>query len=256
MSDHMCSICLRKFTSSIGYSQHRNSCVKTVDYDNDSQMSLNLYSKSHSFTKDFKNNRPINFSQIASKEENLCNILKDFEVDNNMSFELKDENDMSFEVAADNNEEFFKILQDTLLNFKDIAEEIELSKSCDELSSSDEDNSKKYKDFPNEAYADLMALVTKFKLSNVVGNAIIKFFNKHSKLSKSPLPSNISQGKTYMNNMELDLPYKKTCVLKHNDSEYFLHYIPILKCIKNILKVPDLIQNFATDYEELSKISE
>ncbi|KAF0427769.1 hypothetical protein F8M41_005974 [Gigaspora margarita] len=178
MSGHMCSICLRKFTSSIGYSQHRNSCVKSVDYDNDSQMPLNPYSKSHSFTKDFKNiqdNRPSNentvnlfsrtskkffissgkqshksadnFSQIASKEENLYNILKDFEVDNDMLFELEDENDMSFEVAADNNEEFFKILQDTLPNFKDIAEEIEPSKSCDELSSSDEDNSKKYKDF-------------------------------------------------------------------------------------------------------------
>ncbi|KAF0343309.1 hypothetical protein F8M41_016023, partial [Gigaspora margarita] len=150
----MCSICLCKFTSSIGYSQHRNSCVKTVDYDNDSQMPLNPYSKSHSFTKDFKNiqdNRPSNenivnlfsrtskkisissikfgkqsykfadnFSQIASKEENLCNILKDFEVDNDMLFELEDKNDMSFKVAADNNEEFFKIFQDTLPNFKDI----------------------------------------------------------------------------------------------------------------------------------------
>ncbi|KAF0562124.1 hypothetical protein F8M41_009258 [Gigaspora margarita] len=81
-----------------------------------------------------------------------------------MSFELEDENDMSFEVAANNNEEFFEILQDTLPNFKEIAKEIEPSKFCDELSSSDEDNSKKYKDFLNEAYADLMALVTKFKL--------------------------------------------------------------------------------------------
>ncbi|CAG8853526.1 43567_t:CDS:1, partial [Gigaspora margarita] len=70
-----------------------------------------------------------NFSQIASKEKNLCNILKDFEVDNNMLFKLEDKNDMSFEVAADNNEEFFEILQDTLPNFKNIAKEIEPSKS-------------------------------------------------------------------------------------------------------------------------------
>src|SRR5260364_411036 len=95
-----------------------------------------------------------NFSQIASKEENLCNISKDFEVDNDMSFELEDENDMSFEVAAKNNKEFFEILQDTLPNFKHIAEEIEPSKSCDKLSSSDDNNSKKYKDFLNKAYAD------------------------------------------------------------------------------------------------------
>ncbi|KAF0453679.1 hypothetical protein F8M41_001691 [Gigaspora margarita] len=144
MSSYMCSICLCKFTSSIGYSQYRNSCIKTVNYDNDSQMPLNPYSKSHSFMKDFKNiqnNRPSNenivnlfsrtskkffissikfgkqshksadnFSQIASKEKNLCNILKDFEVDNDISFKLEDKNDMSFKVAANNNKEFFEIL--------------------------------------------------------------------------------------------------------------------------------------------------
>ncbi|CAG8794870.1 19027_t:CDS:1, partial [Gigaspora margarita] len=100
-------------------------------------MPLNPYSKSYSFMKDFKNiqdNRPSNentvnlfsgtsknksfsskisissikfekqshksadnFSQIASKKENLCNISKDFKVDNDMLFELEDKNDMSFE---------------------------------------------------------------------------------------------------------------------------------------------------------------
>ncbi|KAF0538296.1 hypothetical protein F8M41_007981 [Gigaspora margarita] len=145
----MCLICTYAFTSRIGYSQHRNSCIKTVDHDNDSQIFLDSYSKSYSFTKDFKNiqdNRPSNentvnlfsktsenksfsskkisissikfrkqshksadnFSQIASKEENLCNILKDVEIDNDMLFELEDKNDMSFEVATNNNEEFFQ----------------------------------------------------------------------------------------------------------------------------------------------------
>ena len=43
-------------------------------------------------------------------------------------------------------------------------------------------------EFPNDAYKDLMMLVTKHKLNNKAGNAIIQFFNKHSALSKSPLP--------------------------------------------------------------------
>src|ERR1051325_4822382 len=43
-------------------------------------------------------------------------------------------------------------------------------------------------DFPNEAYADLMALIIKYNLSNATGNAIIKFFNKHANLSTSLLP--------------------------------------------------------------------
>src|SRR5688572_978933 len=50
-----------------------------------------------------------------------------------------------------------------------------------------ESEAKTNADFPNEAYADLMALVTKHNLSNATGNAIIKFFNKHANLNTSPL---------------------------------------------------------------------
>src|SRR6266480_4058680 len=42
-------------------------------------------------------------------------------------------------------------------------------------------------EFPNEAYKDLMLLVTDHKLNNKAGNAVIRFFNKHSTLLKSPL---------------------------------------------------------------------
>ena len=45
--------------------------------------------------------------------------------------------------------------------------------------------------FPNNAYADLITLVLKNKLSTSTGNEIISFFNKHSNLSISPLPKNI-----------------------------------------------------------------
>ena len=57
--------------------------------------------------------------------------------------------------------------------------------------------------FPNEAYGDLMVLVTKHKLNNASGNAIIKFFNKHAKLATSPLPKSIKQGREYMDRMNL-----------------------------------------------------
>src|SRR5581483_6055387 len=49
--------------------------------------------------------------------------------------------------------------------------------------------------YPNEAYADLMTLVTKYKLNNATGNAIIKFFNKHANLSISPLLKSIEKGR-------------------------------------------------------------
>ncbi|KAF0385018.1 zn-finger domain-containing protein [Gigaspora margarita] len=74
-------------------------------------------------------------------------------------------------------------------------------------SSSDEEFDQKHEEFSNEAYADLMVLVTKYKLSNAAGNAIILFFNKHSKHSTSPLPKNIRQGKEFMNNIKSNLSY-------------------------------------------------
>ena len=51
-------------------------------------------------------------------------------------------------------------------------------------------------EFPNEAYKDLMLLVTNHKLNNKAGNAVIHFFNKHSTLLKSPLPKNIKKGES------------------------------------------------------------
>jgi len=110
-------------------------------------------------------------------------------------------------------------------------------------------------DFPNEAYADLMALVTKYNLSNATGNAIIKFFNKHANLSTSPLPKSIKQGREYMDNMNLPtLTFTKTCVINYNNNEYYLHHRSLINCIKNILSIPDISKNFALTFEKLKVI--
>jgi hypothetical protein len=93
--------------------------------------------------------------------------------------------------------------------------------------------------FPNEAYGDLMALVTKHKLNNASGNAIIKFFNKHANLTTSPLPKSIKQGREYMDNMNLpNLTYYKTCVKNYNKKEYYLHHRFLLSCIKTFYLFP------------------
>jgi len=105
-------------------------------------------------------------------------------------------------------------------------------------------------EFPNEAYKDLMLLVTDHKLSNKAGNAIIRFFNKHSALTKSPLPKNIEKGRVFMNKMNYpNLIFSKICITHHNGKEYFLHYQNLINCIKNILAVPGITQNFALSSE-------
>ncbi|RHZ90190.1 hypothetical protein Glove_5g65 [Diversispora epigaea] len=107
-------------------------------------------------------------------------------------------------------------------------------------------------EFPNEAYTDLMTLVTKHNLNNKAGNAIIKFFNKHSNVSVSPLPKNIVVGRRYMDKMNSRLLYHKHSILSHNNVEYFIHYCPIVNCIENLLSNPEITKHFAYDYEDLT----
>lgn len=110
-------------------------------------------------------------------------------------------------------------------------------------------------DYPNEAYGDLMSLVTKHKLSNATGNAIIKFFNKHANLNTFPLPKSIEKGRKYMDNMNLPtLTFTKTLVKNYKNKEYYLHHRSLINCIKNILSISDISQNFALTFEKLEVI--
>ncbi|RHZ46035.1 hypothetical protein Glove_637g39 [Diversispora epigaea] len=125
------------------------------------------------------------------------------------------------------------------------------------LQSNEEPEVENIKEFPNETYADLMALVIENNLNNKAGNAIIKFFNKHSDLSQlSPLLKNIETGRKFMDKMNISqLSYSKYCVLTHNSQDYFVHYRPIKNCIKNLLSNPDILKNLMFRYEN-SKIED
>ena len=141
---------------------------------------------------------------------------------------------------SDNSQESNNILVES-----DNVEESDNVDNVDNIEKSDNAN-----EFPNEAYADLMTLVTDYKLSNRAGNAIIKFFNKHSNVPQSPLPINIEKGRKFMNNMKFpNLTFKKICIASHNHKEYFLHYQDLIHCIKNILAIPDITQDFALSFK-------
>jgi len=93
----------------------------------------------------------------------------------------------------------------------------------------------------NKAYADLMLLVTKYKLSNVTGNAIIKFFNKYANLDSSSLSKLIEEERNFMDNMNLpNLTFDKTHVITYNNNNYYLHHRSLIKYIKSILSILDL----------------
>jgi len=136
-----------------------------------------------------------------------------------------------------NSENF--ISEDSIIN-QDILEEVESEVNVN---------------YPNEVYEDFMTLVIKNKLNNKVGNEIIHFFNKHANLTKSPLPKSTEQGRQYMDNMnQPNLVYQKTCVITYNNIEYYLHHCNLINCIKNILTISNIMENFALNFENLEVI--
>ncbi|RHZ76637.1 hypothetical protein Glove_194g79 [Diversispora epigaea] len=72
-----------------------------------------------------------------------------------------------------------------------------------EESESAEEETETIPKFPNNTYSDLMTLIIQHNLNNKAGNAIIRFFNKHSNLPTSPLFKNIEQGRKLMDRMKL-----------------------------------------------------
>ncbi len=107
-------------------------------------------------------------------------------------------------------------------------------------------------DYPNEAYADLMTLVTKYKLTNATGNAIIKFFNKHANVSMSIFPKSIEVGRKYMDKMNVpNLEFSETHVTSYNNNNYYLNHRSLIKCVKNILSIPNLSRDFTLNFKNL-----
>ena len=151
---------------------------------------------------------------------------------------LISEGDQSILISEDNQSYLSNLMSEVSLdedNYEDILE-------CEE------DTANMH--YPNEAYADLMTLITKYKLSNAAGNAMIKFFNKHANLISSPLPKSIEEGRKFMDNMNLpNLTFDKTHVITYNDNNYYLHHRSLIKCIKNILSIPGLSRDFTLNFE-------
>ncbi|KAF0487835.1 zn-finger domain-containing protein [Gigaspora margarita] len=156
---------------------------------------------------------------FANNLAQVCKFSNPSKLNQNENFDInkyKSDSEFSAKKISFKDIKFYKISKSEISNkILNNSTYFKLTRS----SSSDEEFDQKHKEFPNEAYADLMVLVTKYALSNVAGNAIISFFNKHSKYSTSPLPKNIKQEKEFMNNIKSNLSYKKTKVLDLDDTD-------------------------------------
>jgi hypothetical protein len=253
-----CPLCKRYLSSRQGYSRHLNKCLKKVDaeepisditsdvndmsFDDDSFRKIQEpeYSADVSFSSTSNESYMVENDENEESEQFLPNQLQDY------SFNLEEFNEES---RKEPEEEFDEESEE---EFEEESEE----EPNEEESEVEEEPEKEFEDFPNEAYADLMELIVKHDLNNKAGDAIIKFFNKHSNLSVSPLPKNIKAGRKYMNKMsDEQSPYYKHLILNHNNIEYFVYYRPIKNCIQKLLLNPKLSDQLLYNYELLEVIS-
>ncbi|RHZ88348.1 hypothetical protein Glove_23g39 [Diversispora epigaea] len=236
-----CDFCPQRiFTTKTSYTNHIKQCLKSVD--SSEELSLEVM-------------------MIDSLEsENLLNNENNFESIHENSNEDEDEGENEDEDNDSYNAEVEEESLTSNISHSSVSffENIELSNSEPENYSfnnyaSDYNNiceEAEPIEFPNNAYADLMALVTNYNLSNEATNAVIHFFNEHSNLLLSLLPKNVKKGRELMEKMKIPtLTSKKHKILTHNNIDYYLFYHPVLNCIKNILSISDISQNFTLRFE-------
>ncbi|RHZ89808.1 hypothetical protein Glove_9g242 [Diversispora epigaea] len=132
----------------------------------------------------------LTFEEFASiRYEELASRELEFETDESKSKSDETETETESESKSDKT----KFESDKIDNESDESEESE----------SAEEETETIPKFPNNTYSDLMTLIIQHNLNNKAGNAIIRFFNKHSNLPTSLLPKNIEQGRKLMDRMKL-----------------------------------------------------
>jgi hypothetical protein len=105
--------------------------------------------------------------------------------------------------------------------------------------------SERIADWPNEAYHEFMELITEGNISNKIGDKIIKFFNKHSNLEESPLPSSTKNGKDYLNQIKSpSIDFKEKILTTYNGVDLYLYYRPIFRTIQALLQRSEVADNF------------
>ncbi|RHZ64408.1 hypothetical protein Glove_325g21 [Diversispora epigaea] len=257
-TSYKCPYCnIRYFSNRNSYSQHVNRCINF--YDVSTEESNTEVSEVTDMLLDNNDFNRIEERQSVQEIENLPSDSEitdlfeygDYDVDASVSLEVISNIPERFE------EIFFESSRNKDSNVENLQNEdsnIERlqNKDLDIRSESSRNENSDIKEFSNKSYADLMTFITKYNLNNKVGNAIIKFFNKHFNLSISPFLKNIKTGRKYMDKMNLlRLLYYKHRILVHNNKEYFINYQPVIKCIENLLSNSEISQLFVYDYKKL-----
>ena len=104
-------------------------------------------------------------------------------------------------------------------------------------------------DWPNDAYREFMEIISKHQLSNSVGDAFIKFFNKHSNLDVSPLPPTTKFGKEFLDNSTIPhMMFKEIPIITFQGVKYTFYYRSLIKTIKSLLMIDSINQQLVLKF--------
>ncbi|RHZ86368.1 hypothetical protein Glove_52g65 [Diversispora epigaea] len=244
-----CPFCNRVLSSRSAYSQHVKRCSENYDSSSSSsseeiQNEFDIITpEQDDNSEDNRNNEIIYISDdepmFSSRSNETSNIMQ-VEIDelpqsiNSLTF--KEFTSIRYEEPASREPEFEtdesksksdETETETDSESKSDKTEFESDKTDNESDESEESESAEEETetipkFPNNTYSDLMTLIIQHNLNNKAGNAIIRFFNKHSNLPTSLLPKNIEQGKKLMDKMKLInlLNKKKTNNNRNYNKQY------------------------------------
>ncbi|PKC56808.1 hypothetical protein RhiirA1_401870 [Rhizophagus irregularis] len=150
---------------------------------------------------------------------------------------------------------YWEILTDTSSNFNNLRENnitdqfnfIEFEQDVN--NESDEQIENNDNEEQDAAYTEFMELASIHKFSDSAGNDVLKWVRKYHLQENIVLPTNMAQGREFINSMNIDhLLYLKTKVLTYEDEEYYLHYQPIFDAIKELLSNSDILKNCQWDF--------
>jgi hypothetical protein len=103
--------------------------------------------------------------------------------------------------------------------------------------------------WPNDAYREFMEIISKHQLSNSVGDAFIKFFNKHSNLDVSPLPPTTKFGKEFLDNSTIPhMTFKEIPIITFQGVNYTFYYRSLIKTIKSLLMIDSINQQLVLKF--------
>ncbi|RHZ75419.1 hypothetical protein Glove_214g1 [Diversispora epigaea] len=222
-----CPFCNRVLSSRSAYSQHVKRCSENYDSSSSEEIQNEfdiITPEQDDNSEDNRNNKIIYISDdepMFSSRSNETSDIMQVEIDelsqsiNSLTFEefasIQYEEPASREPEFETDESKSKSDEtetETESESKSDKTEFESDKTDNESDKSEESESAEEETetipkFPNNTYSDLMTLIIQHNLNNKAGNAIIRFFNKHSNLPTSLLPKNIEQGRKLMDRMKL-----------------------------------------------------